>query len=184
MAVLSRRVARCAGAVACLFLMAIGLHAQEYRYQYFGIDQGLTTLLVQSLYQDRAGFRWVSTEAGVFRYDGERFQKYGRSRGLPAMAGSSFGETADGTLLVGGAEGLFALANGRFEKIALPGSPFVTWMHGIETDAEGRTYIATTSGRMVLTGQRGNFSIRVIAQPPGVTRRNTQGLLLDGSAIG
>lgn len=85
---------------------------------------------------------------------------------------------------MGGAEGLFALANGRFEKIALPGSPFVTWMHGIETDAEGRTYIATTSGRMVLTGQRGNFSIRVIAQPPGVTRRNTQGLLLDGSAIG
>jgi ligand-binding sensor domain-containing protein len=53
-------------------------HAQQYAFQYLGVEQGLTNLAVKNLFQDRTGFIWVGTENGVFRYEGVRFQEFGQ----------------------------------------------------------------------------------------------------------
>lgn len=68
-----------------LFLgfLAARLGAQEYRFQFYGGEQGLTNLAVKTLYQDHKDFLWVSTENGIFRYDGERFQSFGSEEDLP-----------------------------------------------------------------------------------------------------
>lgn len=178
-----RRSLLVAAAAVCLLASSPRLGAQQYQFERFGVDQGLTNLFVQSIYQDRTGFLWVSTQGGIFRYDGDRFRRFGKNHGLPLMSGAAFAETADGTLLVGGADGLFRLSGNHFEDIPLPGNPEVSRLHGIQTDGHGHTYVATSRGLMVLSGSRGNFTFRTIPQQPSVSGREAWGVFLDGNAV-
>ena len=91
-----------------LTVLTCGLLAgQEYSFRYFGLTEGLTNLAVRQIYQDQTGFLWVSTENGLFRYDGERFEPFGPPQGMPATSGAAFGDAPDGSLLVGGIFGLY-----------------------------------------------------------------------------
>jgi signal transduction histidine kinase/DNA-binding response OmpR family regulator/streptogramin lyase len=165
--------------------MAGGLAAQEYRFQFHGLEQGLTNLAIKSIYQDRTGFIWVSTENGIFRYDGERFQSFGSDQGIPSSSGAAFGEAPDGALLVGGDKGLFRMVGSHFEKLPLPGEPLVTWMGGLKSDTRGKTYIATNNGLMVLTEDlsTGRFSIRQLVGPSAVTGPATRGILVENDSV-
>jgi diguanylate cyclase (GGDEF)-like protein len=178
-----RRVVRVGAGILVCLLAFTRLGAQEYDFQYFVTDQGLTSLLVQNLYQDQAGFLWVATQNGVFRYDGERFQRFGEAHGLPALAGAAIGEAADGTLLVGGTAGLFELNGSHFENVPLPDAPSVNWVGGVISDGRGRTYLATSKGLMVLTGERRNFSVRAISNPAGVSGSATRGIFVENNAV-
>ena len=168
-------------AAALLLLVAARLAAQEYRFQFLGADQGLTNLAIKNLYQDRKGFLWVSTENGIFRYDGYRFRAFGAEEGIPSSSGVAFGEAPDGALLAGGEIGLFRLvANHFFEKIPLPGGAVVSWAGRIKSDSRGRTWLATDAGLMVLTeSSAGALTIRTVAAPLGLTDKSTRGMLLE-----
>jgi ligand-binding sensor domain-containing protein len=72
---------RFAAVLACLALPAPAL-AQQYSFRYYGAEDGLTNAAVKVLFQDRTGFLWAGTENGVFRYDGQRFQRYGPLEGF------------------------------------------------------------------------------------------------------
>ncbi len=74
---------------------------QRYNFKFYGEEEGLENLVVQGLVQDRAGFLWVGTQNGLFRYDGSRFTAFGRADGLPAGRIDSLHEAGDGTLWVG-----------------------------------------------------------------------------------
>jgi diguanylate cyclase (GGDEF)-like protein len=138
---------------------------------------------VQDIYQDRTGFLWVSTQEGVYRYDGDRFHRWGSFRGLPDMSGASFAEAADGTLLVGGSKGVFRLTGGSFQMVPLPGDPQVSWLHGMQADTSGHVYVATTLGLMVLSGGREGFSVRAVPNPHQVTGRDAWSVFVDGNQI-
>jgi diguanylate cyclase (GGDEF)-like protein len=137
--------------------------AQQYSFQYYGVDQGLTDLAVRALYQDSRGFLWLATENGVFRYDGERFQPFGPDDGLPASNAAVFGEAPDGSLLVGGKFGLYRKAgtDKRFAQIPMPGATRVMWGAGIQTDGRGTTYVATDAGLMLMTRTPGTTQLRL-----------------------
>ena len=69
---------RCAVALVvavCLALPA-SLAAQRFVFKDYGKDQGLANLALTCLLQDSQGFLWVGTKAGLFRYDGQRFQEF------------------------------------------------------------------------------------------------------------
>jgi diguanylate cyclase (GGDEF)-like protein len=125
------------------------LWSQDYHFRYFGVADGLTNLAVRQIYQDRVGFLWVSTENGIFRYDGDRFEVFGPAQGIPATSGASFGDAPDGALLVGGEFGLYHLSGNRFEKVPLPADR-VNWAQGIQADGKGHSYIGTDSGLLEL----------------------------------
>jgi ligand-binding sensor domain-containing protein len=90
---------RLATILACLSLAAPAT-AQQYSFRYYGAEDGLTNAAVKVLLQDGTGFIWAGTENGLFRYDGQRFQRYGPVEGLPHDV-LSLGETPDGQLLAG-----------------------------------------------------------------------------------
>src|SRR3954470_11951846 len=75
--------------------------AQRYNFKFYGEEEGLQNLAVQVVHQDRAGFLWVGTQNGLFRYDGSRFVGLGKSEGLPGSRIESLHESVDGTLWVG-----------------------------------------------------------------------------------
>src|SRR6516225_7953456 len=111
--------------------------AQQYSFQYFGVDQGLTNLTAKSLFQDQIGFIWVATENGIFRYEGERFRKFGEKEGLPSSVNASIGEAPDGSVLIGKPQGLFRLKSDHFEPVQLGRKAGIWSYNGIVHDGSG-----------------------------------------------
>ena len=173
-----------ARALAFLLLMSGIMCAQEYNFRNFGVAEGLTNLAVRKIYQDRVGFIWVSTENGIFRYDGERFEAFGPKQGIPLNAGAAFGEAPDGSLLVGGDFGLYQLSGDRFQKVSAAFEP-INWLQGIQPDGKGHTFIAAESGLVQLYSEPGRdgFAVRRFPQAPGTSGPRVYSVAVDGDVL-
>ena len=170
--------------LVCLLLTSVGVWAQEYSFRSYGNSEGLSNLAVRQIYQDRVGFIWVSTENGIFRYDGDRFEAFGPAQGIPPTSGAAFGEAPDGSLLVGGTFGLYELRGNRFEKLVVPFKT-VSWAQGIQSDGKGHTFLGTESGLTELESERGRDGFAVITLPrvPGTSGPEADAVLLDGDVL-
>jgi signal transduction histidine kinase/ligand-binding sensor domain-containing protein/CheY-like chemotaxis protein len=145
------------------------LRAQRYDFKSYGEEEGLQNLVVQVILQDRAGFLWVGTQNGLYRYDGSRFLTFGRAEGLPGARIEALHESADGTLWVGTRVGLARRTGERFETVAM--APMQRGAHaiaqgivsraGIASDAAGKIYLATERGLVTATraGDRFDFAL-------------------------
>jgi signal transduction histidine kinase len=60
----------------------------HYRAELIGPEQGLPSLGVRALLQDREGFLWIGTENGLCRYDGRIFHCYHASEGPDRLSGN------------------------------------------------------------------------------------------------
>jgi ligand-binding sensor domain-containing protein len=89
---------------------------QSYSFKHYGHDEGLNTT-VNRLLQDRLGFLWVGTGNGLFRYDGQRFQRFGIPEGLPSVSIRDMHESSDGTLWIVTSAGLARLSHNHFERV-------------------------------------------------------------------
>lgn len=81
--------------LAVMAFLASTAAAQHYHFRHFGPEEGLSTAIT-GLLQDRAGFIWVGSSNGLFRYDGSRFQRYAVEDGLPSVSIRALHESADG----------------------------------------------------------------------------------------
>jgi ligand-binding sensor domain-containing protein len=170
--------------LSLLILTCGPLFAQEYSFRTLGNSEGLKNLAVRQIYQDRIGFIWVSTENGIFRYDGDRFDEFGPAQGIPVTSGAVFGEAPDGSLLAGGSFGLYNLRDGNFQKLSLPFKS-VSWAEGIQSDGKGHTFLGTDSGLIQLYSNSGRdgFAVRVFPQPAATSDPAVGGILLDGDVV-
>jgi len=172
-----------ARALALLLLMAASVCAQEYSFRTFGNADGLNNLAVRQIYQDRAGFIWVSTENGIFRYDGDRFESFGPGEGIPISSAVAFGEAPDGSLLAGGSFGLYHLRGNRFEKLRFTFKT-VSWSQGIQSDGKGHTYLATDAGLIELHTEPGHEGFVEHTFPQVATSGPSAGaVLVDGAVL-
>ncbi len=152
--------------------------AQQYAFQYFGVEQGLTNLAVKTLFQDRTGFIWVGTEHGAFRYEGVRFREFTKKDGLLPGVTWSLGEAPDGTVLIGNIQGLFRLRGERFEKVPLPGGGHIIGYDNI-VHSGGQTWIATDGGLLSATvGTDGNLVLQPGPRPPDPSLKKAQGVFV------
>jgi signal transduction histidine kinase/DNA-binding response OmpR family regulator len=174
---------RLAAIVAWLTLAAPAT-AQQYSFRYYGAEDGLTNAAVKVLFQDRTGFVWAGTENGVFRYDGQRFQRYGPVEGLPHDVALSLGETPDGRVLAGYRTGLYQQAADRFEAVSLQGAVIDSYS-AIQFDGKGRTFIATDRGLMVATRPAGasRLDSRLLTRPAGTDGPDTHGVFLEANDV-
>src|SRR4051812_14247018 len=58
-------------------------YAQEYNFIQYDVKDGLAGSTVYDLCQDKDGFIWFATEAGISRFDGTQFKNFTTSDGLP-----------------------------------------------------------------------------------------------------
>ncbi len=79
-------------------LFAFDLAAQEYSIIQYGIREGLGSSTVHTLYQDTKGYLWISTSAGVSRFDGKGFKNYTSRDGLFSETVQSIHEDAKGNV--------------------------------------------------------------------------------------
>jgi diguanylate cyclase (GGDEF)-like protein len=167
-----------------LLMAGSSLCAQQYSFRTFGTAEGLDNLAVRRIYEDQIGFLWVSTENGIFRFDGDRFEAFAAAQGMPSNASAGFGDAPDGSLLVGGDFGLYRLAGNRFEKIPTPFKT-ISWNQGIQADGKGHTYLGTDQGLFELSSEPGqaDFEMHRIPQPTGATGDSAYAVLVDSEGV-
>jgi len=160
--------------VAGIFLLASTSFGQRSNFRTYAHDQGLTDLNIVCLLQDRTGFLWVGTDNGLFRYDGNRFQRFGREAGLPVAAILTLAESIDGELWVGTLAGISRRVGDRFESAAQRG---LNSTQGAQTLTPNRAgpgvYAATARGVVSLARGRNAVSL------PGTEGRAAWSVLSD-----
>lgn len=67
-----------------LLLPAV-LPAQEYSYVHYDTKDGLAGSTIYDICQDKDGFIWFATEAGLSRFDGTHFKNFTTADGLPEV---------------------------------------------------------------------------------------------------
>ena len=137
---------RAACALFCLTLLSAGGYAQRYSFKYYDRESGLLNQAVHALLQDRAGFLWIGTINGLYRYDGRRFRGFSMADGLPASEVQAIHQSRDGTLWVATPRGLARLRGERFEVVDIsPG----TGANAVTSDSFGRLYVGLSKGLLV-----------------------------------
>jgi ligand-binding sensor domain-containing protein len=94
-------------------LCGINLYAQNSYYTYFDVNSGFPTNYVYRTIEDKDGFLWVATDAGLGRFDGKYFQWYTTKDGLPDNVVLSIAIEKDGTIWVN----CFKQAPAYFDKV-------------------------------------------------------------------
>lgn len=84
-----------------LLLFVNGLLAQQYNFQIFNYEQGLTSNDVVKIMQDRRGHLWFATlGGGIFRFNGKTFENFTEKDGLGDNNVGLIVELPDGRLLI------------------------------------------------------------------------------------
>jgi PAS domain S-box-containing protein len=163
--------------------------AQVYPFRNYRADaDGLPDNFVFSILQDRQGWLWFATSAGVCRYDGAEFKNFTMSDGLVNNAVREIYEDRQGRLWFATTGGLSCFERGAFKNYThRDGLPHdsIEWL--LE-DKAGKLWIATRGGGLSsFDGQR----FRNYGEAEGLTaktvwalRLNRQGILWIGSSEG
>lgn len=128
----------------CL-LSAVPLKAQHWSFQMYGTEQGLTNPTILAVHQDAEGFIWVSTEGGLFRYDGDRFRQFHANSVATRGNGNSLYTSADGRLWTNSNAGLFQWKGGGFAEVPALNDLDATSYEPLASDS-ANLYAATITG--------------------------------------
>jgi ligand-binding sensor domain-containing protein len=71
--------------ITLLLVAPSGGHAQQHSFKFYDVNDGLPSTTVGGVYQDRYGYLWVSTSAGLSRFDGRQFVNFSFADGLPSL---------------------------------------------------------------------------------------------------
>ena len=116
----------------CLMLLGLVLGsshllAQEYVFRSYRQADGLGNLSVTALGQDTAGYLWVGTENGLYRFDGASFRRFGQQEGLAESYVSALHVDKAGRVWVGTTESLYVWQADRFVSIHAGGERMPVW---------------------------------------------------------
>src|ERR1700753_2481152 len=74
----------CSLYVILTLLLALAARAQQAHVKLYTVTDGLPIAIVHAIYQDKSGYLWLGTPAGLSRYDGRQFVNYSITDGLPS----------------------------------------------------------------------------------------------------
>ncbi len=102
--------------------LALPLGAQMLPFKTFSSEDGLIQSHVFSIYQDRKGYLWLGTTAGISRFDGLEFTNYyAQNFGVTDTVVRTITEGPDGTIWFGMESGLCSFDGHTFQMFANEG---------------------------------------------------------------
>jgi signal transduction histidine kinase/CheY-like chemotaxis protein/streptogramin lyase len=169
--------------VLSLALSITGL-AQQYSFRQYGAAEGLQNMVVLSLAQDHAGYIWVGSEAGLYRYDGTRFHLLGPAEGLPCSTEiHTLYVASDGALWTNACNQIFRFDGQTFHSV--PG--FMGPLAGsqrIAEDTQGHVIVSTQKGlQEALPAKGGSMVLRPYHLTAAQNAKPTHGILRHGAQL-
>jgi signal transduction histidine kinase/ligand-binding sensor domain-containing protein len=137
--------------------MAVSLsHAEQYYFQYYGGTDGLSQAVPQAIHQDRAGYIWVGTQAGLNRYDGDAWTIFSIRQGLPNDWINSITEDNQGRLWVATLGGVSLWDGSKFTNFTSAEGLADNRVVCVVAAKDGTVWAATAHGVCRFDGKRWN----------------------------
>jgi ligand-binding sensor domain-containing protein len=147
------RFTRCLTARVLLVSSALALlvvtpgAAQTYRFRVYGTDDGLGNLALTCLAQDAEGYLWAGSLNGLYRYNGNKFERRGASPGLVDNRIVSLIATPEGALWVGAESSVALWRFGQFHPVHFDQDINLTSPSSLAVEPrKGTVWVATTKG--------------------------------------
>ena len=167
------------------------------RFEPLGVEQGLTQESVTSVLQDRHGYIWLGTQAGLNRYDGYRMTGFKNDPANPRSLLDNYVqalfEDADGRIWIGSKGGLDrydAAAQSFVHQLVKGGNLSVTSIAGDGakglwlTTSDGLQHYDTVNGKLTTLRHVDNDDDSIGDDRVGALARDKQGNLWIGTASG
>ena len=174
----------CGAALAIASTFALAAVAQEYSFRFYGPAEGLQNLVVLSLAQDHAGYIWVGTEGGLYRYDGTHFRLMGQTEGLPCSTEvHGLFLASDGALWANTCARIFRFDGQRF--LAIQGTDRLLRGAQVMADSAAGGVLFTTPTGLYETYRdaHGSMSTRSYPLPAALTGKKMHGILRQGDRL-
>jgi signal transduction histidine kinase/ligand-binding sensor domain-containing protein len=151
--------------------------AAEWVTRAWQMEDGLPQDTVNAIVQTHDGFLWVGTNAGLVRFDGVRFRKFGLQDGLRSVYVTALAEDRAGALWVGtSGGGVSCWDRGRFTSFEVEaGFPAGLEVIALAADRDGSVWIGTDKG--LVHWKRGTF--KIVSEAEGLPRKQVRALLQD-----
>lgn len=133
--------------------VAEGSSGRYYFRRYTGAD-GLSQAVVQAIYQDRAGYLWVGTQAGLNRYDGASFTIYSIQQGLTNDWINAIAEDPRGRLWLATLGGVSCWDGRRFWNLTTADGLADNRVSSLVVSQDGMVWCATPRGLSCYDGQQ------------------------------
>jgi ligand-binding sensor domain-containing protein/uncharacterized membrane-anchored protein YhcB (DUF1043 family) len=126
----------------CFLLLASQLYAQYPSYSAYNIENGAPSNEIYSLLQDKDGYIWIGSDAGVYRFNGVQYEHFtsddlnARSATglIQTKSGKIFGYNFKGQVFYIDSEGLHVLKN------------WINPVNGLAIDAQGNIWVSSQNG--------------------------------------
>jgi signal transduction histidine kinase/ligand-binding sensor domain-containing protein len=128
----------------------------EYSMASWGLNEGAPYGAVYALAQDQAGYLWLGTETGLYRFDGTRFLPWTAVRAFVGEPIQALHVSRDGSLWVGfgGSGGVGRLRGDAFRNHKdADGVPLLS-VNAIVEDTLGTLWLGSEAGLFFLDGER------------------------------
>jgi signal transduction histidine kinase len=148
---------------------------RDRRIDYFRSSDGLSSNVINAIYEDRENNIWVVTSAGLDRFRVPKVLTFSSREGLSSDYAGSVAATADGTVWVGNHDALDEIHDGAVSSIraaqGLPGKRVTVLLE----DHSGRLWVGVDNTLSVREGGRFHRLSRSDGSPVGTL----QGLIED-----
>jgi ligand-binding sensor domain-containing protein/serine phosphatase RsbU (regulator of sigma subunit) len=130
--------------ILALFCLITGeTIAQTFRFNTYGIEDGIRSQFIYNIIQDQKGFLWIGTGAGLCRFDGFQFNFDIPSDTLiESIVQTSF-KDSKGDLWFGHRDGTIGVYNGKNLKVFNTAEYTVSPINDIIEDDKGNLFFAT-----------------------------------------
>ncbi len=137
-----------------LLVVTSSAMAEQYYFRRYTATEGLSQATVQALSQDRVGYLWIGTQAGLNRYDGASIAVYGPAQGLAQDWINAIAEDARGHLWIATLGGVFIWDGRQFRAHTVADGLADNRVTALAVDREGGIWCGTHRGVSRYDGQR------------------------------
>lgn len=132
--------------VCLLNCFTVDCKAQKYHLHNYTGDDGLSQLAGESIFQDRDGYIWIGTQAGLNRFDGYHFEIISIMHGLQNDWINAITQDSNGKIWVGTNDGLSSWLPQGIENYGIQKGLPDKYVNTVEIDFQNNVWCGTRAG--------------------------------------
>lgn len=136
--------------------------AQEVTYKHYTFNNGLPSATIYYIMQDKKGFIWFGTDAGVSRFDGNKFVNYTLNEGLSENEILTIGEDNQGRIWFLGFNGTVSYyyagkIHNSYNDELVKKIPNKGTLQFFYQDRENKIWLSSIDGYIIIDGNEVTF---------------------------
>ncbi len=162
------------------FLAFTSLQGQHYNFINYSTESGLAQSQIRSIAQDKNGYLWLGTLAGLSKYDGKKFVNYSIQNGLINNQIFSLAPDKSLGLWIGTLGGLNYFDGEKFKSYSFKEDMADNIVNAIAQDLNGNLWLATDGGGVCKFNTK---TFDYFTEENGIANNNVRAVCVDDKGL-